>query len=261
MQNRNSIIVTVLGLFLIPQAMALSPEAANILSKKNRRLQAPPRALRASEANVDLRYASGRSRLASSNSSSSYGSELESVPVTSPNDYINTPPGGSASMSFDYGNGSNSKLDRVFGLGFVSAGAYGVFGAELDFSLLDEWTFGFGVGTGMNYSSWGLHSRYLLRKSAAFTPFVELGYANWRLDKISSRRGEVLPAHLAERFFSKNKSGRLDQGDTAHIVYPGFGVSYMLASGLSLVGQAQYMIHLGDFSGGLTGSAGVYYYF
>lgn len=259
MPNKSNVVfAALLGLSVVPSAMALSPEAANILSRKNRRLEAPPRALRASEANVDLRYASGRSRLAA-NSSSGNDSELESIPVTSPSDYINTPRSG-GSMSFDYDTG-HSKLDRIFGLGFVSAGAYGVFGAELDFSLLNEWTFGFGVGTGMNYSSWGLHSRYIVRKSAAFTPFIEIGYANWRLDKVSNRNGEVLPAHLAERFFSKDGSGKLLSGDTAHIIYPGMGISYMLATGLSLSGQAQYMVNLGDFSGGLTGSAGIFYYF
>jgi hypothetical protein len=247
-----------MAISLVPSAMALSPEAASILSKKNRRLESPPKALRASEANVDLRYASGRSRLASSPSAQD-SADLESVPVTSPNDYINTPIGGS-SMSFDY-SPNRSKLDRTFGLGFVSAGAYGVFGAEVDFALLDEWTFGFGVGTGMNYSTWGLHSRYLLRKSSAFTPFVELGYANWRIEKVSNRGGDVMPSHLAQRFFSKNSDGRLISGDTAHIVYPGFGISYMLSSGLTLSAQGQYMIHLGDFSGGLTGSAGIYFYF
>lgn len=260
-QNQNNfILMAALGLALsnVPNTQAaesLSPEALRVLSKKNRKLEAPPKALKASEANVDLRYASGQRRL-SANDSQSDNLELETIPVTNPSDYIQKPGTG---MSFDYSGRRSSKLDRVFGLGFVSAGAYGVFGAEMDFALMQDWTFGFGLGTGMDYSSWSAHSRYLFRK-AALTPFVELGYANWHLGKVSERNQNLVPSSLAKRFFSKN--GAAPTGDeTAHIIYPGFGINYLLNTGLSLIAQAQYMIHLGDFSGGLTGSAGIYYYF
>src|SRR5690606_28573060 len=121
MQNKNKLIAIV-TLALVSQAQALSPEAASILSRKNRRLDAPPKALRASEASVDLRYASGRSRLASADALEP-STELESVPVTNPTDYRNLPSSAGTSFNFDYGSGS-SKTDRVFGLGFVSAGAY-----------------------------------------------------------------------------------------------------------------------------------------
>lgn len=254
--NKAKLLVAVGLLFsaMSAQAASLSPEAVRILSRKNRRLEAPPRDLRASEANVDLRYASGQRRLAA-NDAPAGNLELETIPVTNPRDYMRSG-SSSAALSFDYESRRASKLDRVFGLGFVSAGAYGVFGAELDFSLLESWTFGFGIGTGMDYSSWGLHSRYLFRK-AALTPFVELGYANWNLQKVSQRNNEVMPAHLAKRFFGSVDS----DGGTAHIFYPGIGLNYMLDSGLSLAAQAQYMIHLKDFSGGLTASAGIYYYF
>lgn len=236
-------------------AASLSPEAARILSKKNRKLEAPPKSLKASEANVDLRYASGQKRLAA-NDAPSGNLELETIPVTNPSDYRNS--GGS--LGFDFESTRASKLDRIFGFGFMSAGAYGVFGAEIDFALMENWTFGFGVGTGMDYASWGFHSRYLFQKNA-LSPFVELGYANWHLEKVSRRNKSLTPSHLARRFFSNDGSNKLKGGDTAHIFYPGFGVSYMMNSGLSLVAQGQYMIHLEDFNGGLTASAGIYYYF
>jgi hypothetical protein len=174
--------------------------------------------------------------------------------VTSPTDY-----GSLGSSGFSFDSSGRDKSERVFGMGFMSAGAYGVFGAEVDFALLEEWTFGFGVGTGMDFSSWGVHSRYVMRK-AALSPFVELGYANWRLGKVSERTSDALPSYLARRFFEPKEGGGVTSS-TAHILYPGIGVSYMFPSGMTLVGQAQYMVQLRDFSGGLTGSAGLYYYF
>jgi len=248
--NNKTIKLLALTATLMPMlGFALSPEAARILSKKNRKLSAPPKSLKANQANVDLRYASGRKRMAASN-------DVQTIPVTNPSDYSSQSP----TMSFEYSS-SASKLERVFGLGFVAAGAYGVFGVETDFSLMDAWTFGFGLGTGMTYSSWGAHSRYLFRQGEALTPFVELGYSNWHLGKLSSREADILPLHLANRFFQKNPNGSLVEGDTAHIIYPGFGVNYIMKSGLAVTAQVQYMIHLRDFSGGLAGSTGLYYYF
>ncbi len=148
---------------------------------------------------------------------------------------------------------------RTFGVGLVGGGAYGVFGGEVDFRIADQWSGGFGVGTGMSYSTWGIQSRYFFSEGA-FSPFTQMGYASWYLERISHTGEKVKPEYLANRFFG-DKNGKLTEDSRLHLIYGGIGVLYQAASGVAASLQLQYFIHLQGFEGGLYGAFGMYYYF
>ena len=172
----------------------------------------------------------------------------------------NSSPGGRPRPRNKHNRSGDVMSDRVFGLGFVGAGAYGVFGGEVEFDFGQRWAGGFGLGTGIDYSSWGLYSRYYLREERIRT-FLQMGYANWYMGKVPPRGQEVAPSFITNRFFEKTASGGFKADNRAHIVYPGIGVFFQQSDGLAAMVQLQYFISATDFSGALFGSLGVYYYF
>jgi hypothetical protein len=149
--------------------------------------------------------------------------------------------------------------ERVFGIGFVGAGPYGIFGTEFDFAVEEQLSVGFGIGTGMTYSTWGLQARKYFQGGRLNT-FVQAGYANWYMGRVSNRDFEVRPQYIAERFFDQDSRG-YKEGSRVHVAYPGLGVLFQHSSGLAAIVQIQYLLSLSDFSGALSGSAGLYFYF
>lgn len=148
--------------------------------------------------------------------------------------------------------------ERVFGIGFVGGAQYGVFGAEIDFKVDESWSAGFGWGTGMSYSTWGLHARRYLHRGT-FSTFMKFGYANWHLGQVPRDGENVSPQFLVKRFLGVD--GNLVLNKTAHLVYPSIGIDYQHESGIAFHALLQYLVGVSDFSGALYAGAGFFYYF
>lgn len=233
-------------------SFSLSPEAQRILSRQNRKIDSPPSGLKADKANLDYRYAKGVER---TEAVSSPSESIQRVPV----DSVYKETESKAAIKDERGLGQFLG-ERNLGIGLISAGAYGIFGAEVDLTVSNNWTAGLGIGTGMTYRTWGFHSRYLFRPSA-LTGFVEAGYSNWYLHKASKTGEAIYPQHMADRFLT-NSSGAYVSGARAHLVYPGFGILYKHRSGMGAIAQVQYFINTsGGLQGALGASAGLYLYF
>jgi hypothetical protein len=229
-------------------------EVSKILAKNNRNLDNPPASLKANSESSQYRYATGIKR---TEEALNQDEKLETVPVQGLEPVYQAP---RSSARFRTGGLSEWAGERNFGVGFIGGGAYGIFGAETDLKVTDDWTAGLGIGTGMSYRTWGLHGRYLFRQTP-LTGFVEGGYSNWYVYKVSKTGKEVFPQHMAERFLEK-RDGSLVAGTRAHLLYPGFGLLYKHKSGMGFVAQVQYFINAsGGFSGALGASSGLYLFF
>jgi len=283
----------IIALFSPLAARALSSQAERIFSKERRVIPPPPRTLLAERGPpTPGRYAyrvateSSRTSRAPRQPAAAHrkkykdievstqpvkeeeieevaeeASAVEEQPVTEPYAKKKSKKRSSQSENGEYGANTDSEVerDKNFGLGLVGGGAYGIFGAEIAFKVDDQWSAGFGLGTGMSYDTWGLQSRYHFREGT-FSPFVQGGYANWYLRRISRTGEKVKPEYLANRFFD-DKNGQLSEEKRLHLLYGGIGVLYQGTGGVATSVQLQYFIHLRGFEGGLFGALGVYYYF
>lgn len=248
-------------------ANAVSPRTAEIFRKERRELSPPPRKLRANSENADLRYATGAERVSRKLASEEEDRESRSASATASIESDDEDERDEGAPFRRFKPRARSVFprrsqgysgDRTFGLGFLGAGAYGVFGAEVDFGVTRDWSAGFGVGTGMSYSTWGAHGRYYFQ-NARWSPLVEVGYAQWHLGRAPVDGSAVLPSHLTKILFAPN--GRLRDSSTAHVIYPGMGVLYQHRSGLAAIAELQYFISATNFTGALFGTMGAYFYF
>jgi hypothetical protein len=280
--QRNFLLALVAAAAPTQPAWAVSRKVAEIFRKDNRELPPPPKSLRASAADPDERFKAGVSRLTDKPAAASTPKASvvkkneedddapETVSVKAPSvdeSTWSTLPKASATESArpslrrarphrDYVSFDGR---RTFGIGFMGAGAYGVFGAEVDFGLNEQWTAGFGLGTGMSYNTWGAHARYFIQ-TAKWSPLIEGGFARWNMGKVPVDGESVIPNHISQRFFA-DSNGVIPSPRAIYILYPGVGVLYQHRSGLAALLELQYFIHASNFAGGLFGTTGVYYYF
>jgi hypothetical protein len=265
-------------------AFAVPNDVARIFDKKQRQLSGPPSSLRSSETNEDARYFSGMKRVERRVSAESAPEVSEEDAPVTPTEDLEVAPVKSAPQARPLpGNAAGSRVvimreggsreerrqqrlgaygfdgRRIFGVGFVGAGSYGIFGAEADFSFGNSWSGGFGLGTGMAYSSWGFHARHYFQ-TGNLTPYFQAGYANWTLNRNPYRESEVYPIYLGERFL-QNKDGSFKVKEHVHLLYPALGVLFQSESGLAFTMQIQYLISALDFNGALAGAFGLHFYF
>jgi hypothetical protein len=235
-----------------------SGKVQKVFDKDRRQLSPPPKSLRADEANPDTRYTNGVKRLNKTSKSSSATDEAEelTVDVEEEGEAAATSTSGTATRKR---GASTFDGERVLGLGLAGGGAYGVFGAEIDFAITGPWSAGFGVGTGMSYATWSAYGRYYFNQGK-INPFFQFGYANWQLGKISAQGSKVQPEFLANRFFGAT-DGVVTKGGILHLVYPSIGFLFQSQTGLAFVAQLQYLINARDANGALYGGFGFYYYF
>jgi hypothetical protein len=241
-------------------AQALSQRTIDIFDKRNRVLDPPPDALRSNQAELGYRYSAEAQRLKRAPAMDSDAiNEAALVEDEDPDNSrhlrknLRRERRRKAESEYDFAG------DGLFGVGFVGAGPYGIFGAEAELAVGKRLYVGAGLGTGMSYSSWALHARYTLVKGQSLNTFFEAGYANWQLGRVSTSGKELRPSYLADRFFSDD--GRLDPGEHAHMVYPGLGVVFQGDSGLAASMQVDYLMNLNGFEGGWTAAMGFYFYY
>ncbi len=265
----------------ISSLRALPEDVSRIFDKNKRQLSGPPSSLRSDKTSSDSRYFSGVDRLNRRVGSVTPAEEeaplaqedLEvSAPVQAPLSSRPTAAPESRVVIVREGQGGERKERRaermstygfdgrrIFGVGFVGAGSYGIFGAEADFSFGNDWSGGIGIGTGMAYSSWGFHARHYFQKGN-LTPYAQFGYANWTLHRNPYREAEVYPVYLGEQFL-QNKDGSFKVRKSVHLIYPALGILFQSQSGLAFTMQLQYLISALDFKGALAGGFGLHFYF
>ncbi len=251
-----------------------SANAAEILNRSNRTFDLPPKSLKADKENKEFRVKAEAARVENglkSEEDNSIAVPTKSLTTTLPSetDYENLDSSSSTTTTRSLKSkiknrdalrrGYGFSGERVFGVGFVGAGAYGIFAGEMDVAVSDNFSVGLGLGTGMSYSTWGLYGRYYL-KQGELNSFFQFGYANWYMGKAPSSPEDLAPGYLASRFFL-DQQGNLPETLRVHLAYPAIGVLYQHSSGLAMTGQLQYLINLQDFFGGLAGALGFHYYF
>ena len=271
MKQSLKILVLVGSVAGLAEAANLNQRAAEVFDKRNRVMEPPPKALKANAESKDLRLKSEVERVERGlQTAAETQPEVQNVTPLNEiqeNERRYDPQKSSrANLAAKFKSrdslrrGKGFSGDRIFGLGFVGAGAYGIFATEIDFGINDDFAIGGGVGTGMSYSTWGLHGRFYLRQGEEINTFLQFGYANWFLGRAPSNEQELAPSYLAQRFFL-DRYGRLSGNQRIHLIYPAIGVLYQHESGLAMTGQLQYLINMRDFFGGIAGSLGFHYYF
>lgn len=273
--NTRSVFCILAMLGSVSSIQALPEDVSRIFDKNKRQLSSPPSSLRSDETSADSRYFSGVNRL-ERRVGSTTASEQDAPPVEEDLEVsapVQAPPSPQSKVVIvREGQGGPRKERRaermstygfdgrrIFGVGFVGAGSYGIFGAEADFSFGNDWSGGIGIGTGMAYSSWGFHARHYFQKGN-LTPYVQFGYANWTLHRDPYRESEVYPVYLGEQFL-QNKDGSFKVRKSVHLLYPALGILFQSESGLAFTMQLQYLISALDFKGALAGGFGLHFYF
>jgi len=250
-------------------------DATQIFNKNRRTLNPPQRNLKTSNENFKERVESESERFHrvpadSTTPQGTNGAEKSAQKSNSTEDslVITTQPVSAPAVTNTSGRSTRKVArrgtrqfdgERIFGIGIVGAGSYGIYGTELEFAFDEQTTFAVGLGTGMSFSTWGFHGRRFFNSSGRLSTFMEAGYANWYMGKSPTQPRESVGNYLAYRFFFENSD--VQQRKRVDILYPSIGVMGHFKSGLALSAQLQYMVALHDFSGGLYGSAGLYFYF
>lgn len=235
-------------IFAASVAHALPQDVSSVFDKNKRRLDAPPSELRSNDVGGESRYISADESL----------DEVMKVDQHTDKKVIRVNPVRSEQRQAQlqrYGFSGR----RVFGVGFVGAGAYGIFGGEVDFGFGNEWSGGFGIGTGMAYATWGVHARKYFQEGS-LTPYFQAGYANWIMNRNPVREDEIYPLYLGEQFLM-NSDGSWKVKERIHLIYPAIGVLFQSSSGISFNLHLQYLISALDFTGALAGSFGMHFYF
>jgi len=234
--------------FVASASHALPQDVSNVFDKNKRRLDAPPSELRSDDVGGDERYQVADESL----------NVIMQVDDNTDKKVVRVNPARSEQRQNSLQRYAFSGK-RIFGVGFVGAGAYGIFGGEVDFGFGNEWSGGFGIGTGMAYSTWGIHARKYFQEGS-LTPYFQAGYANWIMNRNPVRESEIYPLYLGEQFLM-NSDGSWKVKKRIHLIYPAIGVLFQSSSGISFNLHLQYLISALDFTGALAGSFGLHFYF
>lgn len=249
------------ALWSLSGAHAYSTRTQEIINKKNRTLSAPSRDITAYQENAVARYQSESKRLSKTdiegvdNSDPTSPEKAEAADDAESDDKDESRPKSTSSSSILQFSG-----ERVFSVGFVGAGSYGVFGLDFEIGIDDNWAVGGGLGTGMTYSTWDLHGKYYFNNSKRISPFAQFGYANWNMRRVSRSGEKGRPQYLTDRFFA-DKSGNVTKAQQRHLVYPGVGILLLEGSGLGASAQLIYLISLSNSVGALYGGVGFHLFF
>jgi hypothetical protein len=216
------------------------PNLTEILSHKNRKLEPPPRNIKSDRFDPSERFEVALQRSETAVAVTRDGSDEESL-----------------NSRYQVLLGTNRKIaDKSVSIGVLSGGSSGLVGGRIDFSLPPFWVSA-SVGSGLDYSSWGLGIRKYLFPRLAVLPFVDFRYSEWLLKKANSQRADFpYPQYATKSFFSNPFDKQ-----TAHLVSPGLGMAYIGKDGFGLEVGAQYTWSFDMEQGAVLGSLGLVRYF
>ena len=244
--------VAIVSVSIAPEsALALPNDVSKVFDKNKRQLDSPPSGLRSDSVGADQRYAEAEDSIE------------EVMQVDTQTDQKTVVVNETSTSRKQLRQGSLQQYafsgKRIFGVGFVGAGAYGIFGGEVDFGFGNDWSGGFGIGTGMAYATWGLHARKYFHEGN-LTPYFQAGYASWIMNRDPYREDEIYPLYLGEQFL-QNSDGSWKVRERVHLIYPAIGVLFQSSSGISFNMHLQYLISALNFTGALAASFGMHFYF
>ena len=223
-----------------PLKSAEVPNLTEILSHKNRKLEPPPRNIKSDRFDPSERFEVALQR-------------SETAVAITKDDASDD----SVGSRYQVLLGTNRKIaDKSVSVGVLSGGSSGLVGGRIDFSLTPFWVSA-SVGSGVDYSSWGLGIRKYLFPRLAVLPFVDIRYSEWLLKKANDQRADFpYPQYATKSFFSNPFDKQ-----TAHLVSPGLGMAYIGKDGFGLEVGAQYTWSFDMEQGAVLGSLGLVRYF
>jgi hypothetical protein len=282
MRNRNWILPMTLSLLTLGAHARDSDveQLAKIFDRKERQLESPPKSLRATGSATDeKRFEEGIDRIqrriatdATEYENSDENSELGERKVNAPlvPSAASSPESRKGKIVIIRENRREKRQGvlesysfdgtRAVGIGLVGAGPYGIFGAEFDLSFGSKWSGGFGIGTGMAYSTWGIYGRKYFLEGPIST-FLQLGYANWTIGGRPYREKALYPQYLSKLFFGEDPRSADSVRKPVHLIYPATGILFQTKSGLAYSLALQYFINAANFTGALYAGTGMHFYF
>lgn len=147
------------------------------------------------------------------------------------------------------------KMHHRFGIGMVAGGALAVLGLSIDVNVTENMSFGLGMGTGLDYSTAMLQTRYFLLGEWV-SPYVGVSLARWWTDGTTATA--VAPGILT-RFLGPSYD--LSQGFSVFLLAPAVGVQFMHPMGFAISAELQYLFRLVDFNNGTYAGLSAHWYF
>ncbi len=238
-----TVVCAAFAALLTPTAQALTsiydrgPNTEDILNRRNRKLAPPPKNIKSDRFDPSERFEVALQRSESA------------VSLTETYD--------SSGPSFEVLLGTNRKIrDKSVSLGVMGGGVSGLVGARAEFSLPPVWLSA-QLGSGVDYSTWGLGVRKYLFPRLAFLPYFDLRYSEWSLKQADDPNVEYpFPAYATAKFFDNAY-----EKQTARLFSPGLGMAYMGRDGFGMEIGAQYLYSFNVEQGALLGSLGLVKYF
>lgn len=148
------------------------------------------------------------------------------------------------------------KTRKRFGLGVTAGGGLAIMGLEGDFNITPNFSASIGWGTGVDYSTFGVHARYYLLGEWV-SPFIGLGFAHWWASANAPR--DVGPAVLRNKFLDGVSD--LSQGYNIFILYPSVGVQFMHHMGFAFSFEVMQMFKLMNLANGTYAGGSFHWYF
>lgn len=149
------------------------------------------------------------------------------------------------------------RMEKRFGIGMAAGGGFSVMGIEADVNLTDAVTISGGVGTGLDYSTFAIKSRYFLLGKRV-SPYAGVGFSRWWSEGISGKK-TVGPSVLANRFLDPGT--KLEDGFSVFLLYPVLGVQYMHPLGIEFSLEVQYLFKMFNMASGTYAGLSSHYYF
>lgn len=148
------------------------------------------------------------------------------------------------------------RLQKRFGIGVSAAGQLAMMGVEIDVNFSEFLSVGAAVGTGIDYSTSFLKTRYYL-SGQWVSPYFAAALARWWSS--GTRETSLRPSVLANKFLEPGQN--LRQGFDIWIISPSFGVQFMHSTGLSFYAELEYFFKLPSFVNGTYAGMGILWYF
>lgn len=154
------------------------------------------------------------------------------------------------------------KSNKRIGIQGTLAGAAGLAGLNLDMNLTKSFAFSLGLGVSRGFQSYNMHIKRSLGEGD-FIPYFVAGYSRWYSGEGAGEVKRTSPPILANKFLSGRE--RATGVFTKDIIYPGFGLQYLLSEGdlqgLGFFAEALMLVDVNDFLAGGTGGIGTIFYF
>jgi len=148
------------------------------------------------------------------------------------------------------------KNQKRFGIGLSAGGPLSVLGTEVDVNLSEYASISAGIGTGLDYSTMMIKTRFYL-PGKWVSPYLGGGFARWWT--AGTRQTKLGPSVLVNRFLPSDYN--YADGFNVWMFYPTAGVQFMHPLGIAFFAEVEYLFRLISFSNGTYAGIGMHWYF